>query len=90
MELKLFILLLVTFIINIPAGYFRENFKRMSWQWLAVLHSPIPFVIILRITFDFGYTVIPFLVLAAISGQLIGGRPVRRYIQSMAKENENL
>ena len=43
--MKLALLLIVTFILNLPAGYFRARYKRLSWQWLAILHAPIPLII---------------------------------------------
>ena len=87
--MELFILLSITFLINIPAGYFRENFKRMSWQWLLVLHSPIPLIVTLRLAFGFDFYIVPFLILTAIIGQLVGARPIRKYILANIKKSQD-
>ncbi|MDH4128003.1 MAG: hypothetical protein OEV44_04570, partial [Spirochaetota bacterium] len=62
---------------------------RMSWQWWVILHSPIPFIIFLRITLDIEYYYIPIVILVAVLGQLIGSRPVRKYIQNNIKRNRD-
>ena len=81
------LLLFTTLLINIPAGYYRENFKKMSLNWWLVLHSPVPVIFILRHWMGFEYKVIPVLIIIAVIGQLIGGRLLRKYIKGLAKRN---
>lgn len=84
--MDLALLITITFLLNIPAGYYRENFKRMSIPWLLILHSPIPLIIFLRHLFGYGgygkeqLGIIATLVTVAIIAQYIGSRPVRNYI----------
>ncbi len=90
--MKYIILFSFAFLINIPAGYYRENFKRMSWQWLLILHSTIPFIILLRLGLGFEFfdiTLILMLITTAILGQVIGSRPVRKYILNNYKKQDS-
>lgn len=64
----------VAFLINLPFGRLRAGAKRFSWQWFAYIHVPIPFIFLLRVGSGFGYAVIPLLFVAAVAGQLLGGR----------------
>lgn len=88
------ILIIITFVLNIPAGYYRENFKRMSIPWLLILHAPIPLIILLRNLFGYGgygkeqLGIIAILVTTAIIAQFIGARQVRNYILNK-KNNED-
>ncbi len=75
------LLLVITFIVNIPCGYFRENYKKMSWQWFAILHASIPIIFLLRRALGFDYYVVPILIIVSILGQLVGAKKVRQYIK---------
>ncbi len=91
-SVKITILIASAFLVNIPLGYYRENFKRMSWQWLLVLHSSIPVIVLVRLGLDislFFVYVILMSITSAVLGQLIGSRPVRRYIQANYKKNQD-
>jgi hypothetical protein len=66
------ILCVIAFAINLPFGYWRVGVPRYSWKWFLAIHFPIPFVVVLRLTFDQGWRAIPFLFAAAIAGQLFG------------------
>ncbi|HEO65044.1 MAG TPA: hypothetical protein ENI73_04140 [Spirochaetes bacterium] len=91
-SIKITILIATAFLVNIPLGYYRENYKRMSWQWLLVLHSSIPVIVLLRVGLDinlFFVYVILFSITSAVLGQLIGARPIRRYIQANYKKNQS-
>jgi len=85
--IHLAIVIILTFILNIPAGYFRENYRKMSWQWFLILHSPIPLIILLRLSLDISYYYIPILVVVAVLGQWVGSRPVRKYILNNLKKS---
>lgn len=76
--LGLIILLLFALLSNIPLGYLRENTIRYSLSWLVCIHLSIPFIIALRYALNFNWEVIPFSVVAAIIGQIVGSR-YRRY-----------
>ena len=72
--IKLIIVALLVFILNIPFGYWRANVKRYSAQWFLAIHIPVPFIVALRILSEIGfawYTYI-FLVGAFFLGQKLG------------------
>jgi len=74
--MKLFLIALVVYLLNIPFGYWRENTKRFSLQWVLSIHLPIPIIIILRIYGGIGFKFMtyPILVGAFIIGQLTGSK----------------
>ncbi|HSD63965.1 MAG TPA: hypothetical protein VLB50_09195 [Ignavibacteriaceae bacterium] len=61
-------------IFNLPFGYWRANVKKFSLQWLLAVHSPVPFVIALRLLSGLGFQLVtyPVLVGAFFSGQIAG------------------
>ena len=72
--IKLIIVALLVFILNIPFGYWRANVKRFSKQWFLAIHIPVPFIVALRILSEIGfawYTYV-FLVGAFFLGQKLG------------------
>ena len=64
----------LTFMLNMPFGYLRGKTKRFSLKWFLYIHLPIPFVLLARILSNTDMTYIPLLVLAAVIGQVWGGR----------------
>ncbi|MEN8138191.1 MAG: hypothetical protein ABFR62_07145 [Bacteroidota bacterium] len=74
MILKLTIISILVFVINIPFGYWRANVRKFSLQWALAIHIPVPFIILLRIYSDIGfawYTYL-FLISAFFLGQRLG------------------
>ncbi len=72
---KILIALLVfTLLLNLPFGYARAKTKRYSLRWFLYIHVPIPFIFIVRSISNVEIKYIPIIALAAIIGQLIGGR----------------
>lgn len=63
---------------NIPLGYLRARSRKRSLAWFTYIHASIPFIIMMRLVFGFGWQTIPFTLACAIAGQLIGGRMFRR------------
>lgn len=72
------LLLLGTFLVNLPFGYFRAGARRFGWLWIVCVHAPVPLVIAARLTLGIGWGVVPFLIGASIAGQFAGGRMRRR------------
>ncbi|HAM53802.1 MAG TPA: hypothetical protein DCP92_25065 [Nitrospiraceae bacterium] len=72
----LFVTLLfsVTAIINLPFGFFRKRENRYSGKWFLYIHIPIPFIILIRVLSHLDFKYIPLFVLAAVMGQVWGGR----------------
>jgi hypothetical protein len=67
-------LMLIVFVINLPFGHLRSKSTKFSRKWMMAIHVPIPFIILLRVLSGFNWTMIPFMILAAIAGQMIGGK----------------
>lgn len=76
--LQLSNLLLVAFLLNIPLGYLREASVRYSVRWFIYIHLSIPIIVLLRLTYELGWQVLPFTVAFAVIGQYMGGRMKRR------------
>ena len=74
------LLALITFIINIPFGYWREGVKKFSINWFIAVHAAVPLVITLRILTGIEWQVltIAFLVFCYFLGQYTGARLRRR------------
>jgi hypothetical protein len=74
--MKLILVAVIVFLLNIPFGYWRSRVKKFSIQWFLSVHIPVPFVIILRLYSDIGFEIItyPLLIAAFFLGQFAGGR----------------
>jgi len=74
---KTFTILLLcafTVLVNLPFGYARAKAKRYSLRWFLYIHLPIPLIFIARTFSHIEFKYIPVLVLAAITGQILGGK----------------
>lgn len=60
--------------LNVFFGYFRARTRKYSFKWFLFIHLPIPIVVFARLYAHLDYRVIPVFLLAAIAGQVIGGR----------------
>ena len=67
-------LVLAAFCANLPFGAYRATVRRMNWRWFLAIHLPIPAIFLLRTAAGYSYWFIPWLFLAAVSGQLLGSR----------------
>lgn len=65
---------LLTFIINLPFGYYRKKAQRFSFKWFLYIHLPIPIIVAARLLSNIDFRYIPLFVVAAITGQFLGGR----------------
>jgi hypothetical protein len=68
------LLFLSTIILNIPFGYFRRREKRYSFKWFLYIHVPIPFIFLARVLSHLDIRYVPLFVIAAVMGQVLGGR----------------
>lgn len=75
----------VVVLLNIPFGYWRDNVKKLSWQWFLSIHIPVPVIIFLRIWLDLGWewTTFPILVGAYFLGELLGAKWHRTWKRTM-------
>ena len=74
MLIKLFLVLLVTFLLNLPFGYWRQGLRKFSLPWWLAIHLPVPLVIAFRIGLKIPYATVPLIIAAAVFGQWAGGR----------------
>jgi TctA family transporter len=87
MVINLIVASLIVFVLNIPFGYWRDNVKKFSLQWVLAVHIPVPFVIIIRIFGHIGfawYTYV-FLVAAFFLGQYVGSIIHKRKVLTCGK-----
>ena len=68
------LLCVFTVFINLPFGYVRAKTKRYSLRWFLCIHIPSPLIFIVRTMSHIEFKYIPILVLAAITGQILGGK----------------
>jgi hypothetical protein len=74
MIIKVFIVTILVFLLNLPFGYWRAKVKKFSFKWFLYIHLPIPIVVFLRYQFELGFKwwTYPFLVGGFFFGQYIG------------------
>jgi hypothetical protein len=63
-----------TFIVNLPFGYFRGSFGKLSFWWFVMIHLPVPLVILIRKWHGLSLTwgLAPFLIGSFFLGQYVG------------------
>ncbi len=73
-EWRLFYTCVATFIVNLPFGYIRGGFRKLSFWWFVAIHAPVPAVIYIRKFHDLELTWIlaPFLLGSFFLGQFAG------------------
>ncbi len=71
---SLLIATLLTFIINLPFGFWRGSTRRYSFAWVLAIHIPVPIIIFLRFYLEIGFrwSTYLFLVAAFFTGQYVG------------------
>jgi hypothetical protein len=73
----------LTWLVNLPFGYWRASLKKLSFKWFLAIHLPIPFVVLFRFVFHLGFQLYtyPFLVAAFFFGQFIGAKYYTRHAE---------
>ncbi len=71
-------ILLVTFIVNVLFGYWRAATRKLTAEWFASVHLPIPIVYSLRILYAVPITHIPLFIVGYFLGQFSGGKIRKR------------
>ena len=66
--------LVITFLINLPFGYWRKITKKMSKEWFLSVHLPVPLVFLTRFLAGVSLFHVPFFVFSFFLGQLTGGK----------------
>jgi len=78
MALKILVVSILCFLVNIPLGAWRERTKKFSLQWIIAIHASIPLIIALRIGLHLHLVAIPINIAAAVLGQLVGARSEKK------------
>jgi hypothetical protein len=68
------LLFVFTLLLNLPFGYARSKAKRYSFRWFLFIHAPIPIIFIARTFSHIQLIYIPIFVVAAVIGQIAGGK----------------
>jgi len=79
--IKLLLISILVFVVNIPFGYWRNNVKKFSKQWILAIHIPVPIIIALRLVSGLGfawYTYV-FMISAFFLGQKLGAVIQKKY-----------
>lgn len=64
----------LSFMLNLPMGFLRQKTSKFSVAWWVCIHAPIPIIIMGRLFAGLGVIYIPIFILAAVIGQIWGGR----------------
>jgi len=64
----------LTTMINLLFGFLRNRTTKFSILWFLCIHAPIPFIFMARTFSHLGMVYIPLFVLAALIGQILGGK----------------
>lgn len=70
------IALTVTFLVNLPCGYWRAGVRKFSPAWFVAVHAPVPVVVLTRFALGlpFRWALLPLFVAAYFGGQYLGSR----------------
>ena len=68
------VLFVITLLLNLPFGYARAKTKKYSFRWFLYIHAPIPIIFIVRTFSHIQLEYIPIFVVAAVVGQIAGGK----------------
>ena len=74
--MRLALVALAVFLLNLPFGYWRAGTRKFSWQWALAIHLPVPLVIAMRIYSGLGWQwhSFPVLIGAFFLGQFAGAK----------------
>ncbi len=78
----------LSFLLNIPCGFFREANQKFSLKWWLWIHASIPVILYMRIALGTAKLFIPVCILLAVLGQLVGSRFRRSRMTESDRERE--
>ncbi len=81
--------LVLTFLLNVPFGYWRSATRKLSKEWFLAVHAPVPLIFLLRIASSAPLHHIPVFVVAFFLGQSSGGK-LRKIIAGKIKASKCL
>jgi hypothetical protein len=67
-------LFVITLLLNLPFGYARARSKKYSFRWFLYIHAPIHIIFIVRTLSHIQFMYVPLFVVAAVIGQIMGGK----------------
>jgi hypothetical protein len=68
------VLFAFTLLLNLPFGYVRAKTRKYSFRWFLYIHVPIPLIFIARTISHINIKFVPIFALAAVIGQILGGK----------------
>ncbi|MBE9502728.1 MAG: hypothetical protein IME96_00960 [Proteobacteria bacterium] len=77
--------LFIAFLLHFPFGFYGARFVKFSRPWGRCLYIPILITIILRRYLGIGYEFIPYFILVALTGQVVGKWLGRRQLSVVAE-----
>ena len=66
-------LVVLAFVISVPCGFLRQNYKKYSFMWFLLIHIPLPFIVLMRIVAGVNWHIIPLTLAGSVAGQVAGG-----------------
>ncbi|MGE5499623.1 MAG: hypothetical protein ACM3Q2_16210 [Syntrophothermus sp.] len=77
--IKLVLVAIIVFLINLPFGAWRAKLKKFSPKWFMSIHIPVPLIYALRIYagISWHFITFPFLIGSFFLGQYIGKRYIK-------------
>lgn len=86
--IKLILVLLASFILNLPLGMWKGKIKKFSISWFIATHLAVPVIYFLRVTEGLSYWTIPLIIAAAVYGQLVGTAVVKKQLKARQAQCE--
>jgi len=82
----------LTFLVNIPFGYWRAKTKKFSKEWFLAVHLPVPLIVLFRILFGVHLNIPTFIVfvISFFIGQRVGIILNRHIERKTERSSKNL
>lgn len=76
MLIRLTVVALITLLINLPMGYWRQGVRKFSPMWFVTVHAAIPAVVVMRHFSGIGFAwwTYPPMIICYFGGQFLGAR----------------
>ncbi len=87
---RLTAVVLATFLINLPMGWWRAGVRKFSPMWFVTVHAAIPLVVLMRLKSEIGFAwyTYPPMIIGYFGGQFLGAVLRRRRAASAAAAAE--
>jgi len=83
---------LLTFLVNVPFGYWRAKTKKFSPEWFLAVHLPVPLVVLFRVLFgvELDWTTLAVFLVSFFLGQRAGAVLNRLVEKRLGRSSKNL